>query len=218
MRYLLEWLKGLLRGENIDAVIGSLKRRIFRLDFLEMRIALNDKTVSLSVLDDMEITGYSENLERECISLLNSVASLGFWNQSTFRKKILSSVTDPRSDIFVLCKGNSVVGFAVLHKKYSGDNIAEIGYVAISPGSRGEKLGYKLLMHILATLKRLDIPYAYVLTDSFRLPAIKTYLKAGFYPYIKSKNENNRWQKAMKKLKANPVDGNNADIKIIQKQ
>jgi len=203
MNYLFEWLKGLLRPENISAIIGSLKRRALRRDFLEMKIDLNNKKISSITIDGMKITEYSEKIERDCIGLLNSVGSLGFWNPSIFRKKILPSVDNPEKDIFILFdkRSNVAVGLAVLHKRNLNDNSAEIGYVAVRPESRGKGIGYKLLINILAEMKRRDISYAYLKTDSFRMPAVKTYLKAGFYPYIRNEEENRRWQGIMGKLK-----------------
>mgnify|MGYP001558253668 FL=1 len=204
MNYLFEWLKGLLRLENISAIIGSLKRRALRRDFLEMKVNLNNKKISSITIDGMKITEYSEKIEKECISLLNSVGSLGFWSSSVFRKKILPSVDDPEKDIFILFDKSSkvAVGLSILHKRNLNNNSAEIGYVAVRPESRGEGIGYKLLINILAEMKRRDISYAYLKTDSFRIPAVKTYLKAGFYPYIRNEEENRRWQGIMGKLKA----------------
>lgn len=196
--YLFDWLNGLLRIENIGAIWGSLKRRIFRLGFLEMRADINN-VLSSPVWSDIEIIGYSEHLENECIKLLNSVGSLGLWNRSRFQKDILSSVEDVKQDIFIVCSDNPVAGFAVIHKKPPTGNIREIGYVAVRPESRGKKLGYKLLMYILAEMRRRNIASVYLRTDSFRLPAIKTYLKCGFYPHIKNENEKRRWQDALDK-------------------
>lgn len=219
MYYLLEWLNGLLRLENVSAILGSLRRRILGQNFLEMRITLNNETILPPVWGDLEIRGYSEHLEKQCISLLNSIGSLGLWYPSRFKKEILPSVEDPLNDIFVICDGNAVVGFAVLHNKSPSNNLPEVGYVAVRPESRGKKLGYKLLMYILAEMKKRNIYQAYLKTDSFRLPAIKTYLKVGFHPHIKDGKERSRWEEAMDKLGVSlggSGEGKN-NTKIVQK-
>ena len=200
--YLFDWLNGLLRIENIGAIWGSLKRRIFRLGFLEMRADINNVLPS-PVWGDIEITGYSEYLERQCIDLLNSVGSLGLWRPSRFHKDILASVENPDRDIFIICDANYAIGFAVLHKRLPNCDLPEVGYVAVRPKNRGKKLGYKLLMYILAEMKKRNMSQAYLRTDSFRLPAIRTYLKAGFYPYMKGEVDRRRWQKALNKLMVN---------------
>lgn len=203
MRDLFIWVKSLFTFENIRAVLGSLKRRIFRLSFLEMRISLSGKSFPSPVFEDVKVEGYSERLEKGCINLLNSIGSLGFWNPRKFGDEILSTVENPREDIFILSEGNLVVGLTVLHKKSLSDNSAELGYVAVKPENRGKKLGYNLLLHILARMKNRGINYGYLKTDSFRLMAIKTYLNAGFHPYIRNDNERKRWQKALDKLGMN---------------
>lgn len=200
MYYLLEWISSLFRTENINAIMGSLKRRIFRLNFLEMRISLNNKTINIPSRDGFVIRGYSKYFEDGCISVLNSAGSLGPWNKSRFKREILLSVADMPNDIFIVCDGDTVAGITVFHKKSPVNGLNEIGYVAVRPGYRGKKLGYKLLMHILAEINQRNIACIYLRTDSFRIPAIKTYLKTGFYPYMKNKNECKRWERIMRKI------------------
>ena len=203
MHDLFFWFKSLLTFENIKAVLGSLKRRIFKLNFLEMRINLNDESFSPPAFEGVELKGYSEHLEKGCINLLNSIGSLGFWNQRRFRDELLSTAENPAKDIFILVEANSIVGLTVLHKRSLSNNCAEIGYVAVKPENRGKKLGYNLLLHVLAQMKNRNIDYGYLKTDSFRLGAIKTYLNTGFHPYIRNDNERKRWQKALDKLGMN---------------
>jgi N-acetylglutamate synthase-like GNAT family acetyltransferase len=212
MYFLFKWFRCLLRTENIKAIIGGLKRRMLGLDYLEMRVALNNGIMKPSILGKkLEIRRYSGELKKECIDLLNDVASIGPWNQSSFQQKILDTVENPKSDIFVVFMAKSVVGFAVIHKKSLSDNSAEIGYVVIKSGSRGKKLGYKLLVYILSEMRRRGISYAYVRTDSFRIPAIKTYLKCGFCPYIKNGNDRKRWQDVMDKIGIDLADYTKTD-------
>lgn len=200
MYYQFTWLIGLLSRENIKAVLGSLKRRIFKLNFLEMRINLNSAKIPSQSHLNTAIKGYSSDFEEKCISLLNSVGSLGFWEQSRFQKDILNTVDDAKSDIFIVSNSGSPVGFAVLHKKNLSNGLREIGYIAVRPENRGKSMGYELIIHILTEMKKRGIEQAYLWTDSFRIPAIKTYLKCGFYPYIKNENEKKRWQGVMKAI------------------
>lgn len=210
--YLLEWLRGLCRFENIKAIIGSLKRRIFKLSFLEMRINLSEQEIPLQIWAGTDIRRYFGDIEDKCIILLNSLGSFGMWNESKFRRDIMSSVEDIENDIFLLWEANSLIGFAVVHKKSLNNGLNEIGYIAVRPESRGKKLGYKLLMYILAEMKRRSIASVYLRTDSFRVPAIKTYLKCGFYPYITDENERGRWQLVMEKLGINTIGENKYGI------
>jgi predicted dehydrogenase/GNAT superfamily N-acetyltransferase len=78
---------------------------------------------------------------------------------------------------------------------------AEVGWVAVDPAHRGKGLGY---MVSAAALKRnLSAGYKniYLLTDDFRTPALKTYLKMGFEPIYFSDQIKKRWSKLLPKLK-----------------
>ncbi|MDP2922710.1 MAG: GNAT family N-acetyltransferase [Candidatus Omnitrophota bacterium] len=201
MYFLLVWFRSLFRLENLKAIIGSLKRRILRSTYLEMKMVLDNKIIQpLKLENNLEIRGYHESLREDCINLLNSIGSLGLWNRLSFEKRILDCVEEPEKDIFILLAGNSVVGFSVIHERSLNDNSAEIGYVAVKPQSRGNQLGYKLLVYILSEMKKRNLSYAYLKTDSFRTPAIKTYLKCGFCPFIRNKNQKKRWQNVMNKI------------------
>ena len=49
--------------ENLRAVLGSLKRRIFKLNFLEMRIDLNNAKIPAQLYGDTVIKGYSGDIK-----------------------------------------------------------------------------------------------------------------------------------------------------------
>ena len=206
MYYKLKWLIGLLRPENLRAVLGSLKRRIFKLNFLEMRIDLNNAKIPAQLYGDTVIKGYSGDIKEECISLLNSVGSLGFWDQSRFQREVLNAVDDAKNDIFIIGSSGFVVGFAVLHKESANSGLREIGYIAVRPENRGKRLGYKVITYILSEMKRRGIYHAYLRTDSFRIPAIKTYLKCSFYPYIKNENEKRRWEVVLNRINGKTIN------------
>jgi GNAT superfamily N-acetyltransferase len=203
-----KWLKGFFRLENIKAAIGSIKRRLLGWGYLEMRIDLAKHSVPAqdSLDKDVRIGGYSETIQAESIDLLNSVTSLGLWNNSNFQQ-LLHSVDDPGKDIFVLYEKDYPVGFTVAHKKNLSDNSVEVGYIAVRPKSRGKQYGFKLLKYVILELKKRHIAYVFLRSDSFRIPALKTYLKCGFVPYPRNENQKKRWQNVMKQInRKNAVD------------
>jgi mycothiol synthase len=71
----------------------------------------------------------------------------------------------------------------------------ELGWVAGHPGHAGKGLG---LVVCAAALRRfLDAGYEriYLKTDDWRLPALKTYLKLGFEPFLFQAGMAERWKK-----------------------
>lgn len=90
---------------------------------------------------------------------------------------------NPKRDlIFVLDeKGERVATIAaVLH----GSDQGYIHMVAAKPSCRGKGIGHAMLYHALEMLISRGATYVTLTTDDFRLPAMKTYLDAGFLPVI----------------------------------
>ena len=76
----------------------------------------------------------------------------------------------------------------------------ELGWVAGDPDHKGKGLG---LATCSAVVKRyLDAGYKriYLQTDDWRLPAIKTYLKLGFLPFLFDDTMQERWKAVCKNL------------------
>lgn len=70
-----------------------------------------------------------------------------------------------------------------------------VHYVGILPTHKGNKLGYWVSLAVLHSLKARGIPYCMLTTDDFRIPAIKTYRRLGFRPYITHRSHKARWQR-----------------------
>ena len=73
--------------------------------------------------------------------------------------------------------------------------------VACKPHFRGKGLG-TLLSHLAAyVLLREGMQTAYLTTDDWRVPAIKTYLRAGFVPDTESQPDfRERWEKILSQI------------------
>ena len=71
-----------------------------------------------------------------------------------------------------------------------------IHMVACKPEFRGRGLGHLMLRKAVNVLKQKGMATAYLVTDDWRVPAIKAYLKAGFTPDLDSESDyKERWQK-----------------------
>ena len=68
--------------------------------------------------------------------------------------------------------------------------------VACKPDFRGMGIGHILNNIAVNVLKTKGMKTAYLTTDDWRLPAIKTYLKAGFTPDLTTEPDfKERWNK-----------------------
>lgn len=95
---------------------------------------------------------------------------------------------------FLLVKGQPVATLTVIcdYTKKQG----YIHMVACKPEFRGMGLGRLLNEISVYTLKREGMETAYLTTDDERIPAIKSYLRAGFQPDFESEADyKERWAK-----------------------
>lgn len=70
----------------------------------------------------------------------------------------------------------------------------ELGWVAADPAHAGRGLGLAVCAAVTGRLVQAGYPVLYLMTDDFRLPAIKTYLKLGWTPWLFREGMAERWQ------------------------
>ena len=70
----------------------------------------------------------------------------------------------------------------------------ELGWVAGSPAHAGRGLGTAVCAAVVRRFLTAGYRRVYLLTDDWRLPALKVYLKLGFVPYLFEAGMAARWQ------------------------
>ena len=83
-----------------------------------------------------------------------------------------------------------------------------IHMVGCKPQYRGRGLGRALCVLSVRTLIISGMKTAYLTTDDFRIPAIKSYLRAGFFPDLSTEDFAIRWEKIFSDKKNFPADVN----------
>ena len=112
-----------------------------------------------------------------------------------FYRKVMTANATYSEDrcFFVLENGRAVATLAVLcdYEKKEG----YIHMVACREDSRGK--GYGTLLNRVAeySLKKEGMQTAFLTTDDWRIPAIKSYLRAGFTPDLSTDDFKERWEK-----------------------
>ena len=105
----------------------------------------------------------------------------------------------PEKDIFFIVSpsGEKVASFtAVTHKDGSG----YLHMVKARLSERGKGLGHVMAEKAVGEFSRRGCKTVILTTDDFRLPAIKTYLDAGFQPVIEDEEDKARWKKVIEDL------------------
>jgi mycothiol synthase len=70
----------------------------------------------------------------------------------------------------------------------------ELGWVAVRPEHRGRRLGTAVCAAATARLLSGSYRRIYLQTDDWRLPALLTYLRLGYVPFLYAAGMLSRWQ------------------------
>jgi len=100
----------------------------------------------------------------------------------------------PERVLFVECNDEIVATACAWRSDKWGENTGILHMVAASPEHRGHQLGYQISLAALHQLVREGAHHAVLQTDDDRLPAIMTYFKLGFMPYLIDPNQAERWK------------------------
>ena len=126
-----------------------------------------------------------------------------------FKVTVLDYVDlNPAEDVvFILDPAGAPVASicAVKH----GEEQGYIHMVAAHPDFRGLGIGHAMLAYALEKLEARHCTYSILTTDDFRLPAIKTYLDAGFRPVLRDDPDSDqraRWDAVIATLGYEPVE------------
>lgn len=98
----------------------------------------------------------------------------------------------------VECSGVPAATLAVIcdYEKKEG----YIHMVACKPEFRGRGIGTRLNTEAVRALISAGMLTAYLTTDDFRIPAIKSYLRAGFYPDMINEEHRKRWAEVFARI------------------
>lgn len=111
------------------------------------------------------------------------------------------------NDVFLL--ENSVgERVATITTVTRSDGFGYVHMVKAKKTESGKGLGHALIEHAMSVFIKRKIQKVVLTTDDFRLPAIKTYLDAGFCPVVYGKEDspiNKRWDVVLENLKYRPV-------------
>lgn len=123
------------------------------------------------------------------------------WNESQLEQWLQTALPD---GVFVAvhdATGDIVATASAAHKPTDlHPDGGELGWVAGSPAHSGKGLGRAVSSAALRRHLDEDCHRVYLLTDDWRLAAIKVYLKMGFRPFVFLPDMADRWRAALGKL------------------
>lgn len=113
---------------------------------------------------------------------------------------------------FIIFEGNPVATASAFIQPGFMRLAGMIHYVGALAGHEGKKLGYWVTLAALRCMSAEGWGRAWLATDDFRLPAIKTYLNLGFVPLLVDEGQRARWRNVFAELKLPAASEMHAEI------
>jgi mycothiol synthase len=129
------------------------------------------------------------------VALLNENGELGEWDLARAEGIFRGGERVPFEGCFFITRDGEPVATAQLTLHHEGPYapIPELGWVAASPAHQGKGLGYAVCLAVLHHAAAAGYERIFLLTDDHRLPAIATYFKLGFAPWLVDPAAWERW-------------------------
>ena len=135
-------------------------------------------------------------------ALLARNGELGEWNVDRAMPYFAANSRMPLAGAFFVTAGGAPVATAQLQLKPDGPYapVPELGWVAVDPAHQGHALASVACLAVMRYAASTGHRDIFLLTDDGRLPAIRTYLKLGFEPWITDASHPDRWKTVQEKL------------------
>jgi mycothiol synthase len=131
------------------------------------------------------------------VEIMNANAQLGGWTPERVRELFTGSENKmvlEGSYIITHAQSGRAAAVTSTMAPTKKESRYSVGWVAVSPEHQGKNLSYQVCLAVLLYMKRTNISETCLLTDDFRLPAIKIYIKLGFVPEHAHESHPERWK------------------------
>jgi len=168
-----------------------------------MYLPHNYKKNKIVLSNQYLIRNYIESDHKSYLNLMKKVG-FDYWNDNYFNE-VIQKVLPQGLFVIEYIPNNTIVGAALAshnpRKEFAFGG--ELGWVAVDSEHKGKQLGLSVSNAVVQRFINGGYKNIYLLTDDFRLPAIKTYLKLGFVPFYNNENQEmkTRWDSILKNFK-----------------
>jgi mycothiol synthase len=155
--------------------------------------------VAVALPQEYHLRSYSEGGQQLWMDLFNANGQLGRWDAERVERELSGPLQ--REGQFFVFSGDDIVACAGVYDRLRNQEACwEIGWIAVHPQHAGRRLGYIVTAVAVAKAIEWEKRPIYLLTDDFRLPALKTYLKLGFTPDMGHASYAKRWRRIFAEL------------------
>lgn len=152
--------------------------------------------------DGFSVKNYTEvdNAMEHWLDIVQYGISKGRADDLYYKKTMLERPCYNEKDCLFVMKGACPIATITVICNYEKKD-GYVHMVACKPEARGQGIGRFLADLAVYILKKEGMKTAYLTTDDWRIPAIKTYLKVGFTPDLSTSEFEDRWKKVLKQCK-----------------
>ena len=125
--------------------------------------------------------------------------------------------TVPDDGFFAIFSGDKMASSAHIQLENHEVGTATLHEVWTDAAHRGKGLGKIITGAVMKNAQSRGIDTVYLTTDDFRIPAIRAYLKMGFFPVLYEDGQRERWEKIFAgfKLKECPVEDEKEEMAVL---
>lgn len=190
---MVSWLKSLFgRDEPVEEPLPQLEMLRDHLDDLP----------EVVVPDGYALRTYEEGDDQAWCDIMEGNVGQN-WTPEKFVEKMSS---DPRFSpdglFFITHDGTPVASACAWRPTIEETIVGDVHMVGAFESHRGRGLGHAINAAVLHKLKEQGFQKAHLKTDDWRLPAINSYLKAGFEPLNTHISHAERWDVILGKIEA----------------
>lgn len=169
---------------------------------LEMRRPHLDGIPAIPLPVGHAIRAYRPGDEAAWAAIMNECIGSN-WTAERCQQSLTSKPQFEPEGLFFAACGEQPVGTACAWRNAVEEQ--KVGYVhmvGVLRAHRGKRLGWVVTAEVLSYLKRRGFSEARLLTDDWRLSAIRSYLGVGFEPLLTHESHPERWKKVYEQLNA----------------
>ncbi|MDO4488006.1 MAG: GNAT family N-acetyltransferase [Eubacteriales bacterium] len=175
-----------------------------------MMLRFGDNPVDYEIPDGYEIRECRDNNKEDCNGWLKACETLfetiegGRWSEEKFISDMINDPDCTAKNIFLICrKSDGAIAGTATAKDGEKPSLHMVG---VNKEFMGQGLAYPICAAAVNRMIENGDHRIMLLTDEFRIPAIKTYLKMGFRPWYYLDDMQERWRGVFKDLGFNPDD------------
>lgn len=168
---------------------------------LRMRRERFDDLPSFDLDEGYALRTYRPGDEEHWARIINDVASLGSWTVERVHSDLTAKPQfDPTGLFFALWNDQPVATACAWRDSPGETRVGQLHMVAAMNEHKGHRLGAHVSLAVIRYFAAHRFESVYLLTDDFRLPAIRTYLNLGFDPVMMDSDHTERWGRAFATL------------------